>query len=109
MNINILDYPISHIPYFSLVLSTSPMTYQFPIDSFRKVYVVSVENEDTSLASSAVQLLRDKKRAISSDVILTLAWMHPYALISLEENCALFEQFHILLEPSIRHHEVFPP
>ena len=38
---------------------------------------------------------------------LTLVWSHPYALTSLEEHRAFFDQGRPLLEPTIHHHEVF--
>ena len=38
--------------------------------------------------------------------MLTLAHRYPSALISLEEDRALFDQGHTLLEPTIHHHEV---
>ena len=61
MNITIIDDPISYIPYISQVPSISPIADQFPMDSYRNIYVVAIDNEDISPASSSVQLLRYKK------------------------------------------------
>ena len=107
-NITTLYDPISYIPYIYQVPSTYPTEDQFPMDSRRKIYVVSIDNEHPSLAYYDVQLLRDKqKRAISAYMIFTLDRRHPYELTSLEEHRAFFDQLHTLLEPTILHHEVF--
>ena len=99
-------YPI--LPTSPKYLQLPPTADKFPMDALRNIYIVSLNNDDTSLASTAVQLIRDKqKRAISSSVILTLAQRHPYALTSLEKIRAIFEQGRFLLEPTIRYHEVF--
>ena len=70
--------------------------------------MVAIDNEDPSLAFSAVQLLQDKNKSISSSVMLTLYRAHSSAIISLEEHCAFFDQGRPLKEPTIRHHEFFP-
>ena len=44
-----------------------------------------------------------------SSMMLTLAWRHPYALTSLEKHRSLFDQCRPLLEPTVHHHDVFPP
>ena len=86
----------------------SSITDQFTMGSHINIYVVSIGNEDPSLESYAVQLLWDKpKRAISSSMTLTLSLIHSSLLTSLEENCALFNQYSPLLEPTTDHHEVF--
>ena len=78
--------------------TTSPIANQFPMDDHENIYVVSIDNEDPSLASTAIQLLPDKqKRYRSSSVMLTLSERHPYKLTTLEEHFALFEQWYTLL------------
>ena len=44
MNITIIDYPISYIPYISQLPSMSPIIYQFIMDTPRKIYVVAIDN-----------------------------------------------------------------
>ena len=67
-----------------------------------------MRNHEPSVASTAVQLIRDKKkRARSSSVTITLACIHPSTLTSLEENRAFFDQGRPLLEPDTHYHEVF--
>ena len=39
---------------------------------------------------------------------LTLVWSHPYALTSLEEHRAFFDQFRPPLYPNVSHNGVFP-
>ena len=85
INITIIENPISYITYISQVPSTSPIAYQFPMNTHRNIYLVSIYNEDPSLASSSLQLIWDKqKQAISASVVITLARKNPYALTSLE-------------------------
>ena len=60
MNITILDYHISYVPYISQVPPTSPIIDQFPMDIHRNIYVLSIDNEDPLLESTYFQLLRDK-------------------------------------------------
>ena len=65
-----------------------------------------MRNHEPSVASTAVQLIRDKqKRARSSSVTNTLARRHLSIITSLEENRAFFDQGRPLLEPEIHHHE----
>ena len=65
-----------------------------------------MRNHEPSVASTVVQLIRDKqKRAISSSVTITLDQRHPSTLTSLEENRAFFDQGLPLLEPDTHHHE----
>ena len=61
MNTTIIYDNISYIPYISQVSSTSLITDQFPIDNLRNIYVSAIDNEDPSLASYAIQLIRGKK------------------------------------------------
>ena len=70
--------------------------------------MVAIDNEDPSLESSAVQLLRGKQKwAIPSSVMLNLFRRHPYVLTSLEKQRDFFDQDRTLLEPSTRNYEVF--
>ena len=55
-----LDDNISSITYISQVPSASPITDQFTMDTCRNICVVDIDNEQTYLAYSAVQLLRKK-------------------------------------------------
>ena len=85
MNTTILDDPIYSIHYISQVPSTSPISEIFPIDTRRKIYVVAIDNEEPSLASTSVQLIQYKQKcAISSSVMITLSWRHTSAIASLE-------------------------
>ena len=78
------------------------------MDTCQNIYVVSIDVEEPSLASTSVQLLQDKQKlARSSSIILAHAWRYSSALTSLEENRALFDQGHPLLEPIMHHYEVF--
>ena len=107
MNIIVLDYPISYIPWIYQVPSTSPISDQFPMDSCRNIYVVFIYNEEISLESAAVPLLQYKlKQDIFSYVTLSLDQRHPSELASPEEHCALFDQGYPRLEPNTHHHEV---
>ena len=108
MNITILNDHISSIPYISQVPSTSPTAKKIHINTYRNIYVVSIENEDPSLTTTVIQLLQDKQKcARSSLVLITLAWRRLSALTSLEEQRALFDQSRPILEPTFHHHEVF--
>ena len=108
MNITILDFPISNIPYIFKVPSTSLIIDQFPMDSYRNIYMISLENEDSSLESYAIKIIRRRKKlAGSSSVTLTLDWRHPSAITSFDKHHALLVQSHLLLETNIHHHEVF--
>ena len=60
MNTTILDYPIFYVTYISQVPSNSPIDDQIPLDTGQNIYVVSIENQDPSLAATAFQMLRDK-------------------------------------------------
>ena len=62
MNITILNDTISYILYISQLPSMSPIADKFTMDSRRNIYVVAIDNEDPLIASSAVQLLRDKQK-----------------------------------------------
>ena len=63
------------------------------MDTRRKIYVVAIDYNDPSLASTDVQLIQDKqKRSRYSSVIITLAQRHPSAITSIEEHHALFNQ-----------------
>ena len=73
MNVTILDYPISCIPYIYKVPSTSLIEDKFTMDSHRNIYAVVIDNEETSLASSAIQLLQDKKNDIDNPL-----WLSPF-------------------------------
>ena len=71
MNITILDVPISNIPYISKVTSTSTIADQFPMDTDRNIYMVSVDNEDSSLGSYAVKLLQKNKNELDRPILLS--------------------------------------
>ena len=108
MNIAVLDYPISYIPYTSQVPSTSPIYDQFPMYTHRTIYVVSIDNEEIALSRTAVHLIRDKqKRAGSSSAKVTLAQKRPSALTSLDKHHALFDQSYFILDHVIHCHEVY--
>ena len=99
MNIKILDDTIFYIPYISQVISIPPISDQFPINTHRNIYVLSIDNEDPSLASTDVQLIQDKQKCtISFSVTLTLNPRHKSALPSFEEHLSLFDQ----VRPPIR-------
>ena len=66
MNITMLDYTISSIPYISQVPSTSPISDKFPMDNWRNIYVVAIYNEDPAPATTDVQLLQDKQNVIDT-------------------------------------------
>ena len=71
MNITILDVPISNIPYISKVTSTSTIADQFPVDTDRYIYMVSIDNEDSLLGSYAVKLLRKNKNELDRPLRLS--------------------------------------
>ena len=99
MNIKNLDYLIFSIPYISQVISIPPISDQFPINTHRNIYVLSIDNEDPSLASTDVQLLQDKQKCtIYFSVTITLDPIYTSALTSLEEHLSLFDQ----VRPPIR-------
>ena len=58
---NILNDPISSIPYISQVPPTSPITDQFNIDTHQNMYVADIDKNDTALSKTSAQILRDKK------------------------------------------------
>ena len=61
-NTTILDDTISYIPYISQVPSTYPILFQCPMNARRNIYVVSIENDEPSLASYAVQMIQGKQK-----------------------------------------------
>ena len=61
MNITILDDPISSSSYISQLSSTAPISYQFPVDICRNIYVLSIDNEDPALTTTDVQILCEKQ------------------------------------------------
>ena len=70
--------------------------------------MVAIDNEEPVLSVKAFPILWDKqKRARSSYGKITLDWWRPYALTSLEEHCAFFDQDRPILEPSIHHQKFF--
>ena len=62
------------------------------MDYLRNIYVVSIDNEDTSLEYYTLQLVRYKKKAISSSMTLNLYQRHPYVLTYIDEHGAFFDQ-----------------
>ena len=64
MNITILYCTISSITYILKSPSTPPITEQFLIYTRRNIYVIAIENEDPDLATTAVRIIQDKKKAL---------------------------------------------
>ena len=60
MNITISDDSIFSIPYIYQVPSKYHISEQFPMENYRKIYVLDIDNEEPSLASTDVQLIWDK-------------------------------------------------
>ena len=62
------------------------------MDNLCNIYEAEIENEDPSLATTAVHLLWDElKLARSSFVTITLTWRCPSDITSLEEHHAFFD------------------
>ena len=74
MNITLLYYPISSIPNTYQVTSSSPIDDQFPMDTRRKIHVLSIDNDEPELTATASHIIRDRpKHYISLSIKITLS------------------------------------
>ena len=64
MNITVLDYLSSSIPFIYQSTSTSPIVDQFPTDNRLNIYFIYIDNEGPTLTATAVQILRDRQNSL---------------------------------------------